>query len=1249
MTYVNESSDHPSPTRANYNAHDYETVLSKSTSAESSINELDEDKSLTLLSGSFSIDINNDEIDVKQDLVSTSSSLVKLSSNETIGNESNADEHSETFEIKSLQGSKLSSVAQPLKAFTNIRHTNTTNNKFYFSLMESIQKLQSAVRNTRGMLNNRYNSKLGISFSSGHKPHLNRNLKRKNSQNDPINNSNTNARNKFSGHSGGVSILLEVVEELIDSISLCIEEQTFDHTDDDPLRVISSKAKNNMEHETDLAHNNLKLFLQHVPVLSVLYGHLRDNVILNKEYYYSFQQDFVDVDFVLTLFVSLFEYIIELLSSLKDCNNEIFSTNLTSSSEAFSTDSLSENPAIEVVIFQILITVIGEGVNFIKQINDCSVNISLSSTKYSDLKSKNSNNSLENTNGNHHSINEHSPPIDTNLEKKRIASSQSVNQLEKIYNHYDLQHRQRLKEGAIFRTNLSSDNSKNLSTTTTIDTNSTLSESVIDLWKRLEEWTNEVDTFFSVNNCIPSSYSALCENDNQNDISSTSSVHVWKADINALICLSKRVTEMKTSNEGPFESTTSVLASIACSRKKIIMSTEIDKDRQEGNDTKRLQKNFIPNPERKQILWNDADMEQGEPLFDEYQKKSNFFFFSDIEITVLGSIFSVAILTDIVQLFRWKAISLYGLFSIVLSLLIKLITARIYGPTQNSRLDLLSKSAFTPFDLMLDGKKNVNISTITNILPRDEIINNAITFLLHQAQQHKNSRKHKSDYAKVTILTGLPGCGSTTMTAMIIQNTKIKKQFYHGIAWLSLGPFSLTYGGLIELYDQIFKQLLHDPSNLFFDIKQFYVLPESDDDERDLMLNLLQEMKSWFCEYNKKWKARSLIVLDNVRNLDDLKWFQFDGIKLKSNDSTKDHYSYGPSLLVSYNSVQPVDSISRNPFLKDVQIFEISSFNDKEALTLFSKEIFGSNESDTVKSMKSLLLDKTSSMSEVIFEQCQLLPHPIKLLAAMIKTKFYLSKNANIIDADWWEVIYSELNYQLKSTENLIGDTVGENRTVSIINLMFSSCCIESKELAAILKLFFISLVIVFFDSSCFLNDHPNYSPNALFIPWTAISLFWNALLDSKDVTNEQIISLERIFLTHQQSLSRDSVVESRAAFIRSLLESFGLIKSIFYKSEDGKTLLRGIYIPSESIKFAAEHILMHDSMKEETFEDGFERKEREWNLLLVNAYQKKLERYNLEFETLSTVDIDHIGKDELRFLLQYLPHHLITAGKFFC
>lgn len=1127
----------------------------------------------SLASGTFSID------ESKNDLGSNSS-LLDLASVEP--DDTFRDRRSFDL-IDDIDIERKDELAELIETSRDIHldHMHKNEDFSYPILIESVQKLQNTVRTTRRTLNTQIYSKNALSLHSMNK---NTTMKRYSDM--------SNARNRFSGHSGGASVLLELFEELTDMILSCIEKS------DDRFEQTSILGN---AHET--VSDFFRPLLQLIPKLSVVFGDLRNDVILNNEYYHSMDQETIDVDLVLSRFVSILEFMIDLISSLSNYNQSqyIYTKEYT--------PPQSRTPILEVIIFKILITVLGEGVHLIKEINERIVNISSTKTILDELYDENDCTmelELQVNKEDTLIMNERAMLAAIGLRKKSFKipeNNSSYDQQQHHHHHHQHMHRQ--NEGAIFRTHLPPAQVDNL-TSSSVPLIS-LKEIAV-LWERLAGWCQNIEDFLSIN--MPTS-------------TSVSISDVWAKDIKELNNLSEG--KMEDASK-PFESTTSILATIARNRKSLQVAAELSNEEHSTSINNESQTKVWEKPP-----WNQIDFDENKIVGHSKFVELKDFSLSEQEFMVSAAVSLLTFLYDFLYVFRRSEVSFTGCS-------VCLIAATSYGfkkyidvSQKISKVDYLYKTSFTPYDLLLSFNKNANPNENDHILQRKELQETISSTIIKQLQQKKMRNKETN----MTVLTGPPGCGSTTLATLVIQNNAISKAFDHGIAWLALGPYPLTYKALIELYDQICKKFTVNQPDLYCDVHQYYVSPENNHDERDLMINLRQEMIDWFHNEKKESLSKSLIVLDGLRNMEDLQWFQFDD----------DMRSSGPLLLITLNTGDKRFFTVNDEILADADIVPITPLSNEEVLTLLSKYSSKSDRHDETQTRMSLALHWDSYMKKVTVKQFRSLPFYINLIGRMSKMKSKLDRDWNCLDERWWKAIFENIQSQSESSYALKEDLSKGDQTSFIVNLLFSPLCIESDGLATILKLCFSSFMVVFFESSCFLNEHPNYSPNSLFIPWTTTCLLWNAILDSKEVSDQQIISLEQYFFRYQQH-SKENEIVSRASFIRHELECLGLIKSIYYKSEDGETLLRGVVIPNESLIFSAESLLVQDSTPDETLDDGFERKEREWNLLLVQAYEAKMKKYGFNLETLSTVGIDLIDKDELRYLFQFLPHHLIVAGK---
>ena len=1020
----------------------------------------------------------------------------------------------EFYEDKSVRSDKAETLLISDADMINDVHS-------FSSLIEASKLLQSNVRNTRGLLDrqtapNIWHNNFIAPKSKGN---------------------TSNTRNTFNGHIGGATHIVEVFQELIDSIISCVRDEMND--------IDASKMNPNACFMPSLFQ---------IPALSILFGHLREEIILTNEYYYSYENDEIDADLILYRFICLLDHMHKLALSISDVEYCQAST-----------------PKIEVNVFQIVLAVVGEGIFLIKQINSIVVKIK-------------SQNEAGKTNE------------ETNeVPKKEINTPKDQAQL-----HHRQQQRQRRNEGSIFRTSM---NVINIDESNILPDSKISTKEMIDLWDRLAEWALNVEKYFLV-------YSSDSSNNDHRALYN---------DGDAFIALTKKIA---LSSSEPFGSITSSLATISEDRKQLSEASVLEEYLDNERDK------MIDKSDRILIKsWNQVDIKETELLhaFDSgtiMRKK---------ELMYLGIFLCLPSLYDIFFHFQEDNHSFISIYACFIIGLIHTLKGFLFGWPKQATNRVLFKFEHSPFTIMQSMFKKNSI-----VLPRSEIKKKVISTLISQARGNKKSNE-KNTPPNTTILTGLPGCGTTTLAAMSIKSKETINHFYYGIVWLSLGPYPITYGGLIELYRRICSQLFKNSTSSFHELTQFHMHPENDEDEKDLMMKLRQDMIDLFSDNKKKWSLRSLIVIDGLNHIEDLIFFQFHGETSKSYEETNEETFLGPSILVTKNTTDTITSMTRNNEIATAEIIQVMPLSNDEVLKMFDTE------STTVERHENVLFYE-SQMKKVMLEQCRRLPFYIKIITRLMKTRKDLYNEIKDVHDVYWENIYNFLRKEIDASYSYTGKMIEENRTVSFINLLFSADGIGSDGLGKILELCFSSLVVVFMDSSCFLNDHSNYSHNALFAPWTAVHVLWTALLDSDEVSNQEIVEFEHAFFHYQQN-DNNQVITSRVSFIRSLLESMGIIQSICYKSEEDPNILRGIFVPNESLKLSAENLMIFDVSEEEEGDYEFDRKEREWNILFIRAYEKKFKKHKLSIEVLSTVGIDQINEDELTFLLQYLPHHLIAAG----
>jgi hypothetical protein len=375
-------------------------------------------------------------------------------------------------------------------------------------------------------------------------------------------------------------------------------------------------------------------------------------------------------------------------------------------------------------------------------------------------------------------------------------------------------------------------------------------------------------------------------------------------------------------------------------------------------------------------------------------------------------------------------------------------------------------------------------------LPRKSKVSGIVDSIL------KLSANKKS--CPAVILHGPAGAGKSVLAALTIRNSRIRHVFKSS-AWISLGCQKLTFRRLYACYTAVVEQLIGPAL------------------EHEFFLSLLdncfaEEMAMDFLKHEVEHllhqsKLDYLIVLDNVCSPFDVKWFRFSGQR----------HCF---LLITTQSL----SFFQESSCSEDFLLEAGPLSEDEAVTILSRPC-----------INRVLTFDTSRNIGVTFSTS---PFLLNLIGQILEdqSKEYSSSNPTALKAQ-----NLGLGISVKMLEDGDIDFFSFNSEYSqdVVYQIFKSAlfrlCEEASDVVELCLLAFASV----FQNESEESSFPLLEP---FIPSCVANLLWESMMDSSEISNRQIVSIESA-ISRRPKVPSSARVSTRSGFIREKLVALGVIK----------------------------------------------------------------------------------------------------------
>lgn len=498
-------------------------------------------------------------------------------------------------------------------------------------------------------------------------------------------------------------------------------------------------------------------------------------------------------------------------------------------------------------------------------------------------------------------------------------------------------------------------------------------------------------------------------------------------------------------------------------------------------------------------------------------------------------------------------------------------------------------------------------------IPADYIVRDeAKRRILDKLLDKRNPLTSDATIAKIntgiTILSGAPGIGKTTLACSVASDPAVKSHFSDGRIWLDFAASDsqIDYKLLVEMYSEIRKQLIAVTNSdqlasqaSSFDPGVYMLKPESgDEDEFHLMTDLRRD---FFAHLDLSWYD-VLVVIDGIRDLSVIRWFQED--ESSGNDNL---FSSKLHVMVTSSNNDIIDSSSIfSPHWS--RIVEIGLLSDDEAEGCLRIDSLGIREGSVDAKIARGRDWAYSPLSLKCFGRC-------------------LSGRAIVFDNDDvndLQPIAASLTNRLALISKR-SFSFEQDRTSTVIEECLDTLFSSTGGVGFVLKLCFSAFVALFCDPSTSLSEP--------YIPATIATIFWDGILNSEGIPVEYLMELEDLLNEASEGGGRHCL--SRSSFVADALVGLGLLKLV--SGDNGeKKKVRGYQVEHELLAEAG--LKLQDLVESE---DIFGQKQS-WNVSLVHSYKEYLSGIGSRRDRW-TKDFGY--HEEQRFIMRHLVRVMLIAN----